>query len=123
MCPSKALRSAAAEQFLLIVTNQPLSKDPSNSDSTSLLSYFLDLLFSVLHNKVPENAKHSQEFFQLLCRLLNFAATSNARLSSAESLLLNEINWLKKARVRHLVWFFTLFIVNILTKFRFRQTF
>ena len=48
---------------------------------------------------VPEYAKHSQEFFQLLCRLLNYAATSNTPLPSAEPLLLNEINWLQRIRV------------------------
>lgn len=102
LCPTKALRMSAAEQFLLIATNGP-RPESSRSDPPSMLSYFLDLLFSVLHNTVPENAKNSQEFFQLLCRLINFAANSNACLPTAESLLPNEIGWLKKARVCRLL--------------------
>ena len=101
LCPTKALRIAAAEQFLLLSTYQPVStlKSSSSEPSYSMLSYFLDLLFSVLNTTVPGYAKQSLEFFQLLCRLLNFATTSNSPLPSAEPLLLNEINWLYKARV------------------------
>lgn len=100
LCPLKALRLSAAEQFILIA-NQTVSPHVTPAaDSPSMLTFFLDLLFSVMASTVPEYAKNSQEFFQLLCRLLNLAATSNVPLPSAEPLLLNEINWLERVRVR-----------------------
>lgn len=46
-----------------------------------------------------ENARNSHEYFQLLCRLLNYAFMSNCPLPTAETLLNNEIAWLKKIRV------------------------
>jgi len=91
LCPTKAIRFAAAEQFLAIA----MQTTPS-----TMLQYLLDLHFSVLRNNtVREYAKTSHEFFQLLCRLLNFATTSNSPIPAAESLILNEISWLQKARV------------------------
>lgn len=99
LCPTKTLRCCAAEQFLLISSQPSLPQTPTTLGSSSMMSYFLDLLFSVMTNTVPEYAKQSQEFFQLLCRLLNFASSSNTPLPSAEPLLLNEINWLQRIRV------------------------
>jgi len=90
LCATKAIRLAAAEQLLLISTQ---------SQQHLMLNYFLSHLFKVLQNTVQEYAKNSHEFFQLLCRLLNFASTSNASFPDAESLLFHEIAWLKKARV------------------------
>lgn len=104
LCPAKALRLSAAEQFLLI-SSQPMLHPTATSSGSSMLTFFLDLLFSVMATTVPEYAKHSQEFFQLLCRLLNYANTSNTPLPSAEPLLLNEISWLQKIRVRTLIFF------------------
>jgi ubiquitin carboxyl-terminal hydrolase 9/24 len=37
-------------------------------------------------------------FFQLLCRLLNYAFVTNCPLPTAETLLNNEIAWLKQVR-------------------------
>jgi len=98
LCQTKSLRYAAAEQFLLISTQQHLESS-ERLNSGSMLSYFLDLLFSVLPIRVPEYSKQSQEFFQLLCRLLHFASTSKACLPSAELFLSNSITWLKNAKV------------------------
>ena len=94
LCATKATRFAAAEQLFLISKHSP---------QRHMLNYFLSMLCSVLHTTVKECAKTSHEFFQLLCRLLNFATTSGSVLTSAESLLVNEINWIKKARVCTLV--------------------
>ena len=99
LCPVKSLRVSAAEQFLLISSQLLLPHGTPLPGSPSMLTFFLDLLFSVMTSTVPEYAKHSQEFFQLLCRLLNYAATSHTPLPSAEPLLLNEINWLQRIRV------------------------
>ena len=108
---TKAIRLAAAEQLLLISSTQQHPKQQQTStttttatatSSTPMLNYFLSMLFSVLQTTAREHAKNSHEFFQLLCRLLNFATTSSCALPSAETLLTNEINWLKKARVKYL---------------------
>ena len=99
LCQTKSLRYAAAEQFLLITTTQQHLESTERLNSGSMLSYFLDLLFSVLPTRVPEYSKQSQEFFQLLCRLLHFASTSKASLPSAELFLSNSIAWLKNAKV------------------------
>ncbi|CAG5097169.1 Similar to Usp9x: Probable ubiquitin carboxyl-terminal hydrolase FAF-X (Mus musculus) [Cotesia congregata] len=86
---SRIVRMAAAEQFLLISTYC------SNHQSFQLN---LMVLFSVLNTTVTENARQSQEYFQLLCRLLNYAHISSCPLPSAEALLNIEIAWLKKVR-------------------------
>ena len=105
LCQTKSLRYAAAEQFLLISTQQHLESSESLNNG-SMLSYFLDLLFSVLPIRVPEYSKQSQEFFQLLCRLLHFASTSKTCLPSAELFLSNSITWLKNAKVSKSYSFF-----------------
>ena len=100
LCPTKSLRYAAAEQFLLIATQQHLTSTITlNPENVGMLPYFLDLLFSVLPSTVPEYPKQSQGFFQLLCRLLHFASTSKTTLPSAEPILFSSIAWLKNAKV------------------------
>lgn len=87
----RSIRVAAAEQFLLISTWCVASQQP--------LQFCITLLFTVLNTTVVENARVSHEYFQLLCRLLNYAFMSNCPLPTAETLLNNEITWLKKIRV------------------------
>jgi ubiquitin carboxyl-terminal hydrolase 9/24 len=87
----RSVRVAAAEQFLLISTWCVASQQP--------LQFCITLLFTVLNTTVMENSRNSHEYFQLLCRLLNYAFMSNCPLPTAETLLNNEITWLKKIRV------------------------
>lgn len=87
---SRAIRIAAGDQFFLISTWC------SGGHQTLLVT--ITLLFTVLNNTVMENAKQSHEYFQLLCRLLNFAHMSGCPLTTAETLLNVEIAWLKKVR-------------------------
>lgn len=87
---SRAIRIAAGEQFFLISTWC------SGGHQTLLVT--ITLLFAVLNTIVMENAKQSHEYFQLLCRLLNFAHMSGCPLTTAETLLNVEIAWLKKVR-------------------------
>ncbi|KAF4521158.1 hypothetical protein B566_EDAN017868 [Ephemera danica] len=72
LCPSRAVRAAAADQFLLVSTWCTGSQQP--------LQFCITLLFT------------------LLCRLLNYAYVSNCPLPTAETLLNNEIAWLKQIR-------------------------
>lgn len=90
LSPSPVIRMAAAEQFFLISTWY-------SSGHQSLL-FAITLLFSVLNTTVVEHAKQSHEYFQLLCRLLNFAHMSGCPLLTVETLLNIEIAWLKKVR-------------------------
>lgn len=87
---SKVIRTAAGEQFFLIWTYYGDGKQP--------LLFAITLLFSVLNTTVMEYAKQSHEYFQLLCRLLDFAYAIQCPLSTAEPLLIIEIAWLKKVR-------------------------
>lgn len=87
---SRAIRIAAGEQFFLISTWC------SGGHQTLLVT--ISLLFTVLNSTVTENAKQSHEYFQLLCRLLNFAHMSGCPLTTAETLLNVEIGWLKRVR-------------------------
>uniref|UniRef100_A0A224XFS3 Putative ubiquitin carboxyl-terminal hydrolase faf-x n=1 Tax=Panstrongylus lignarius TaxID=156445 RepID=A0A224XFS3_9HEMI len=86
LCNNRTVRMVAAEQFLLMVTL---------GNSQKPLHFSITLLFSVLHTLVMDYAKNSHEYFQLLCRLINFSCMYNCPLPSAETLLFNEIKWLK----------------------------
>lgn len=59
-------------------------------------------MMRVLQEKVPQYADQSGQYFSLLCVLLNWAQIEQP-LSNGEARLKNEIEWLKKARVRTLV--------------------
>lgn len=89
LCSNRSIRIVAAEQFLLMVTFGTSHKP---------LHFSIILLFNVLHNLVLNYAKNSHEYFQLLCRLLNFAYMYNCPLSTAETLLNQEIKWLKTTK-------------------------
>ena len=87
---SRAVRIASAEQFLLISTWCSSGHQP--------LQFAITLLFTVLNTTVMEHAKQSHEYFQLLCRLLNYAHMTSCPIMTAETLLNIEIAWLKKIR-------------------------
>lgn len=91
----RSIRLAAAEQFLMISTWCSAGQQP--------LQFCVSLLFSVLNNMVLENARNSHEYFQLLCRMVNYAFISGCPIADAELLLNNEITWLKKIRVSYLL--------------------
>lgn len=84
------IRLTAADQFLLIATRCSGQQNP--------IRFFITLLFTVLSSTATNQAEQSSEYFVLLTRLLSYAAASNLSLSTAESLLNTEINWLKKIR-------------------------
>ncbi|XP_063224287.1 probable ubiquitin carboxyl-terminal hydrolase FAF-X isoform X9 [Bacillus rossius redtenbacheri] len=90
LCRNRSVRITAAEQFLLISTWCSASQQP--------LQFCITLLFTVLNSTVVENARNSHEYFQLLCRLINYAAAASCPLPTAETLLNNEVVWLKKVR-------------------------
>lgn len=89
ICPKRCIRHTAAEQFCLVATRCSLDQQ--------CLLFFINLLFAQL-SKLKSHATSSQELFQLLCRLLNFACSSHCTLPSAQQLLNDEIDWLKAVR-------------------------
>ena len=84
----RGIRLTAADQFLLIATRCTGEQQP--------IRFFVTLLFTVLPTTATENAPQSGEYFALLSRLLVSASASNITMNAAESLLNNEIAWLKK---------------------------
>ncbi|KAK3589909.1 hypothetical protein CHS0354_034922 [Potamilus streckersoni] len=90
ICKHRPVRISAAEQFFLMATKCSSSQCP--------LVFFITLLFTVLSNVVTEHAKQASEYFQLLCRLLNFACSTDVKLPNTEKYLDKEIAWLKKVR-------------------------
>ncbi|KAL1140578.1 hypothetical protein AAG570_000508 [Ranatra chinensis] len=89
LCSNRQIRTVAADQFFLISTF---------SNTHQALQFSITLLFSVLNTTVIDYAKNSSEYFQLLCRLLNFALLYGCPLPSAESLLNSEIKWLNSTK-------------------------
>lgn len=53
-----------------------------------------------VQSTAKERAKHAGDYFTLLRHLLNYAYNSNINLPNAEVLLNNEIDWLKRIRVK-----------------------
>ncbi|XP_013401949.1 probable ubiquitin carboxyl-terminal hydrolase FAF-X isoform X1 [Lingula anatina] len=88
---SRSVRAASCEQLYLIASKCSSGHRP--------LVFFVTLLFTVLQSHAKDYAKQAHDYFQLLCRLLNYAYTqAQAPLPNAEVLLNNEIQWLKRVR-------------------------
>ncbi|XP_052271352.1 probable ubiquitin carboxyl-terminal hydrolase FAF-X [Dreissena polymorpha] len=87
---ARPVRTSACEQFFLMATKCSSSNRP--------VVFFITLLFTVLSNLAKENATQACEYFQLLCKLLNYACSTDVNLPNAEVLLNNEITWLKRVR-------------------------
>ncbi|XP_037075311.1 probable ubiquitin carboxyl-terminal hydrolase FAF-X, partial [Pollicipes pollicipes] len=93
ICKNRVVRMCAAEQFSLIAMR-------CSSNSSGLI-FFINLLFSMLNGKAKDNASNSQEYFQLLCRLLDCACHHSLTVPGVEKLLHSEIVWLHQVKERH----------------------
>lgn len=94
LCPNRTIRHTASEQFLLVALK--CSLQPNRP-----IQFFIQMLFTCLHglSSAGSNAnQHSQEYFFLLCRLLNYACMMQVSISNTEALLNNEISWIKKLK-------------------------
>lgn len=91
LCANRLVRQTASEQFLLIALK--CSLQPNRP-----IQFFIQMLFTCLHSLNKENSHQSQEYFFLLCRLLNCAYVNSVQISNTETLLNNEIVWLKKLK-------------------------
>ncbi|ESN99989.1 hypothetical protein HELRODRAFT_176291 [Helobdella robusta] len=89
-CKNRSIRIMASDQFYQVATNV-------TSSNNKLVIYFITLLFTLLSDNA---AMLSPEYFNLLCRLLNYTCEFGIPLNQAEALLNQEIVWLKRLRVR-----------------------
>lgn len=87
MNPSRCIRQGVAEQLLVCCTYCATDRRP--------YVYLLRLLINSLHDLIPHYAAHCAEFFQLLCRIINYGYHYNWSTSVNETLLNQEIAWLK----------------------------
>ncbi len=90
-CGSRFVRQIASEQILLIALK-------CSQNINRPLQFLIQMLFTCLHILGKENGQQSQEYFYLLCRLLNCANVNNVQISNTETLLNNEIMWLKRVK-------------------------
>lgn len=90
MNPSRHIRQAVAEQLLISCTYCAADKQP--------YTFLAKLLVNSLHNLVPQYATTCAEFFQLLCRIINYGCVYNWSLALNENLLSQEIAWLHTVR-------------------------
>ena len=90
LCSTRSIRQTSSEQFLLVALK--CSLQPNRP-----IQFFIQMLFTCLHS-LGAAAHHSQEYFFLLCRLLNYACMMQVAINNTEALLNNEIAWLKRLK-------------------------
>lgn len=90
MNPSRHIRQVASEQLFLSCTYCASDRRP--------FSFMIKFLVSTLQSLVPQHAATSAEFFQLLCRILNYGGMYNWPLPANDRLLAQEIAWLRGIR-------------------------
>lgn len=90
MNPSRQVRQAVAEQLLVSCTYCAADKQP--------FVFLAKLLVNSLHTLVPQHSATCAEFFQLLCRTINYGCVYNWSLALNENLLSQEITWLHTIR-------------------------
>lgn len=90
VCPVSDIRNQAQDYFFNIATKCVKGQKP--------LQFFVTLLFTALTSQVPKYSNQSQDYFILLCKLLNESTEKNVQFTNADVLLQKEINWLEDAR-------------------------
>ncbi|XP_057300867.1 probable ubiquitin carboxyl-terminal hydrolase FAF-X [Hydractinia symbiolongicarpus] len=87
LCKNRPLRLTAAEQCFQIASRCCSGDKP--------LKFFIQLLFTVRDNKVLDHPHQSAEYFNLLCRLLNYGRSVDLQLQNATKILEQEIKWIR----------------------------
>lgn len=85
--PMRQIRQSATEQLYLICTYCATDWRP--------FSFVIALLIDALENLAPHNSNTCAEFFQLLCRTLNYGCMYNWPFPINDVLLTQEISWLR----------------------------
>lgn len=88
--PMRQIRASAAEQLYFSCTYCAADWRP--------FGFIIQLLVDTLETTVPEHAATCGEFFQLLCRALNYGCLCNWPLSVSDVLLTQEFSCLRKVR-------------------------
>lgn len=88
--PSRHVRQVASEQLFLSCTYCASDRRP--------FSFMIKFLVSSLQSLVPQHSATCAEFFQLLCRILNYGRMYNWPLPQNDRLLVQEIAWLRAVR-------------------------
>jgi ubiquitin carboxyl-terminal hydrolase 9/24 len=88
--PSRHIRQNASEQLFLTCTYCASDRRP--------FTLMIVQLVETLQCTVAKYAASCSEFFQLLCRILNYGCMSNWPLPANDGLLSKEIQWLRKIR-------------------------
>jgi ubiquitin carboxyl-terminal hydrolase 9/24 len=94
LCNNRNIRLVASEQFYQIAFRC--------SPNMKSINFFIQMLFTCLQTTVSENSSQSSEYFHLLCQLLNCAHVNNLNLINIESLLNNEVTWLRSLKDTYL---------------------
>ncbi|XP_055701076.1 probable ubiquitin carboxyl-terminal hydrolase FAF isoform X2 [Phlebotomus papatasi] len=90
MNPSRHVRKVASDKLFLICTYCAADRRP--------FTYMVILLVGSIHSVVPQYAATCAEFFQLLCRILNYGCLYNWPLPVSDVLFSQEITWLRTIR-------------------------
>lgn len=87
MNPSRPIRQAVAEQLLVCCTYCASDRRP--------YVFLTKLLIGLLCELIPQFPSMCSEFFQLVCRIINYGYHYNWSTSMNETLLKQEISWLQ----------------------------
>ncbi|XP_059619571.1 probable ubiquitin carboxyl-terminal hydrolase FAF isoform X2 [Phlebotomus argentipes] len=90
MNPSRHVRKVASEKLFLICTYCATDRRP--------FSNMVILLVGSIHSVVPQYSSTCAEFFQLLCRILNYGCLYSWPLPVSDVLFSQEITWLRSIR-------------------------
>ncbi|XP_055695090.1 probable ubiquitin carboxyl-terminal hydrolase FAF isoform X2 [Lutzomyia longipalpis] len=90
MNPSRHVRKVASEKLFLVCTYCAADRKP--------FTYMVVLLVGSIQTLVPQHSSTCAEFFQLLCRILNYGCLYNWQLPVSDVLFSQEITWLRTIR-------------------------
>lgn len=88
--PYRPVRQVASEQLFLSCTYCAADRRP--------FTFMVKFLVLSLQNLVPQHSSTCAEFFQLLCRILNYGGMFNWPLLQNDRLLAQEISWLRSIK-------------------------
>ncbi|XP_066928951.1 ubiquitin carboxyl-terminal hydrolase 9X-like [Clytia hemisphaerica] len=94
LCNDRLVRTTATEQNFMIASKCTGIDKP--------LKFFIQLLFTVRDSKVTKYPDQSSEYFNLLCRLLNYGRSVDLALNNATKILEQELSWIKNVQVKHI---------------------
>lgn len=86
--PMRSIRQSSAEQLYLMSTYCASDHRP--------FAFLMELLLSALNTLAPLHANTCADYFQLLCRTLNYGCAYNWTFTVDNALMQQEIDWLRQ---------------------------